>query len=459
MRLLNRLCVSLVLVLGLLLATGISPPSPGDDPSLRKLEKDLGKAVRLGDEEGANSAVRDLAALGTKAALQILLRAAMDPEAVGIRDSIPGALAGVTEEKGIEFLSTLLVRPKRTGARFNHWEMRVLVVEAFGRRKDGATLPPLFAALSDRAFPVRLSAIRVLAGRGERMAVPHLIELLQSQEEDPGILWQETLEALQSITETEIVAGVDWKSWWEAHSGDAPLPPGKEGRREEDSKKTRTRTPTFFGVKLLSKRIVFLIDISGSMRLSDPPGEGEQPKGSREKGDPKKWQKGRERLGRAKRELIGTLKALRPGVRFNIVAFAENVEAFASGRLVPGKRPNVAKAIQFVEGLQPRNGTATDDALRAGFGFAEANAIVLLSDGVPAKMTGPDPTAEEIIEMVRELNRLRKVRIHPFGFDGEGIRPPGMPDHPALSRDKLEEFRIMMKKLAEENHGKYTSIR
>ena len=444
-------------VLCLLLASGISPPNPDGGQRLRELKRQLEKTARDGDEEGGTAAIQEIAALGTKAAMETLLSAALTLKEGEIFESIPLALAGVTEGEGLQFLSKLLIRPKRAAGKLRSWKLRVLIAEAFGARKDEATLPPLTAGLSDSALPVRLSAVRALVKRGDRQAIPSLIELLESEEEDPGIVWQETLAALQSMSGAEIVAAVDWKNWWEAHAGDGPLPPAKEGEEEDDPEKTRTSS--FFGVELISKRMVFLIDVSGSMRLSDrPPPGGEQPERSDPEGD-EKWQKSRERIGRAKRELVSTLKDLRHGVRFNIVAFAETLKTFAPGRLIPARRGNKAKAIEFVQGLKTRGGTATGDALREGFRFDEADTIVLLSDGVPAKMEGEAPTADEIIAMVRRLNRLRKVQIHTFGFDGKGILPPGMPDHSAMSPGKLAEFRQMMMQLAEENHGRYTSIR
>ncbi|MCZ6602843.1 MAG: HEAT repeat domain-containing protein [Planctomycetota bacterium] len=446
-------------VLVLTLVTGWASPPGGGKPSLRKRQKELQSAVRKGDATAAAAAIREIAALKTSDAMETLLLAALAIPDQETYASLRKAFVRVEAGKGLDFLNKVISRPLKVARKFERWQLRALLAEAFASRRDESTFAPLVAALSDDNFPVRRAAIRALAKRGDRRAIPALIDLLEAEENDPGILWEEALRGLQILTDTGIIEAVDWGNWWAAHQEDAPPRPAGRKRRSDDQEKTQS--PTFFGVKLISKRIVFLIDVSGSMRLADPTVGGEQPKGDETKERPgsRVWRRARERLSRAKNELISTLNKLRPSVRFNIVAFAGSLEAFAPRALIPAYPMNLKEAIRFVQDLEARGGTATDDALREGFLFKEANTIVLLSDGVPAKANGDNPTSGEIIEMVRRRNRFRKARIYTFGFDGMGIRPPGMRNFPRMGPEILEEFRQMMQKLAEENEGTYTSIR
>ena len=93
--------------------------------------------------------------------------------------------------------------------------------------------------------------------------------------------------------------------------------------------------------------------------------------------------------------------------------------------------------------------TKTDKALEKAFEVKGANTFYLLSDGSPTYDDGkvlPDkaktpegPSLQKILEMVRDKNKFRRVKIFTLGFVGANRR--------------------FMQDLADQNYGKYRDIK
>ena len=67
-----------------------------------------------------------------------------------------------------------------------------------------------------------------------------------------------------------------------------------------------------------------------------------------------------------------------------------------------------------------------------------------------------------ILRQVKKVNRLRRVRIHTFGFTGgAGQWPPGSKysGGRAPKEEPPEVLEAFLKRLAEENGGRFTPIR
>ena len=117
------------------------------------------------------------------------------------------------------------------------------------------------------------------------------------------------------------------------------------------------------------------------------------------------------------------------------------------------------KAIAFIRKFNADLGTATGLALKDAFKDKSADTIVLLSDGAPHNQRGtPDELIPIVQELVKDLNRLRKVKIFTFGFEGLGQWPPGSKYEGRSVVYDAEQLVRFLKNLAENNGGRYTPI-
>jgi uncharacterized protein with von Willebrand factor type A (vWA) domain len=162
---------------------------------------------------------------------------------------------------------------------------------------------------------------------------------------------------------------------------------------------------------VVSTRIVFCLDISGSM--SAPSGEGT-------------------RLDQAKRELLRALGQMGKDAQANIVFFSDRIESWHPK--LAGVKANLRQAQELLAKTQPNGQTNIFDALELALAHKEADTIYLLSDGEPSHGRITDP--EDILREIRRLNRLRKAAIHTISFGGSPF----------------------LKALAGENGGKYVEV-
>jgi hypothetical protein len=165
-----------------------------------------------------------------------------------------------------------------------------------------------------------------------------------------------------------------WRSWWAlVHGAEgralAPMTPGGVPENTE---------ATFFGLRITSDRIVFVIDRSGSMESPFGPGTG----GRSETGH-RRWDE-------AVAQLVGVVEGMGPKGRFDVVVFHDIAESW-KGALVPASPENVRAIKDWLRAQRPNGGTH----LRAGIDSAlhvkengevdlaklEADTVIVLCDG------------------------------------------------------------------------------
>lgn len=200
------------------------------------------------------------------------------------------------------------------------------------------------------------------------------------------------------------------------------------------------KTGTFFGIEIESKRVVFVIDVSGSM--NQPVGGGPEPKATK--------------ISLAKRELKRALSDLEDGTIFDVVFFSGAVKVWKPDMQKADAKTR-KEAQDFTESTDAVGGTNTYDALEAAFGLgdlgkgkkreadptgdARVDTIVLLSDGKPSMGRTTDPDA--IRGAVREWNRARRIVIHAvaFGVDAKDGADPKFME--GLAQDTGGSYRGM----------------
>lgn len=262
-------------------------------------------------------------------------------------------------------------------------DIRIAAYDAMGDLQNPAALPLFKKALKSREWPVRAAVIRSLGKLREKESIDFLIERMPKEK---GRLRVDIAQALQKLTGKAL--GYDqrhWKSWWAVKKDTFVFSDKVEGVGAGVGGGVET---TYFGVPVLSERIIFCLDISGSM--STPAGEV----GSR--------------LDLAKKELTAVLKSLGKKVYVNLIFFETTVEPWQK-KLVPLGRFR-SKAIKKVNSISIRGGTNIYDTLETAFEDPDVDTIYLLSDGAPG--SGKITDTREILREIRKKNRSRQIIIN-----------------------------------------------
>ncbi len=240
----------------------------------------------------------------------------------------------------------------------------------------------------------------------------------------------------------------------------------------DETGKTIAR-PTFFNAVAVGTRVVFVIDISGSMEWPADMDFRKNPVTGKGAANGPDYSHVKTKLDLAKVELIWTLAKLPEDMQFNIIVY-ESAHRFLDEKvegLVPAKPENKTRFSNLVRALVPKGGTNIHGSLLRALRMTKkkpvegdpsldkkamlegVDTIFFLTDGSPSwsddsTETGEiDPKwgaigngryvkADVILADIARVNTFRKVVIHTIGVGK---------DH-----DKK-----MMEDLAAQNHGEY----
>ena len=343
-------------------------------------------------------------------------------------------------------------------ARSRGEEVQRTLLELLTREKDPAALGELILEVApgaDEAFAtllrdqyldhknwhVRACAANALARMRSRAAIPALIERLESAE---GRLATDLRGALRSLTGKDFRSNAKlWRQWWsEAEAGfEVPelLPQPEAGSLAQDEVGT-----TLFGIETGSQRVLFVLDVSGSMDFSlvarnNPTDDPSLPHDMPMKGEIS-------RLAAAKRAMAQALGGLREGAHFGIICYASSVWSPTDG-LIDMREKDRAEVLEMVNAMKASGGTNILGALEIALELAgldggdawsqpEVDTIYFLTDGRASVGSSTDP--EDILAYVREKNRAGAVVIHTIGLSGA-------------------QDAFLLRQLADENGGTYVS--
>jgi hypothetical protein len=312
--------------------------------------------------------------------------------------------------------------------------VRCAALDALALLRSALVVEPAQAALSDGVWQVRASAIHALGVVRRRESIPLLIDRMALEE---GRLVSDIGDALGEITGRNFGQRLEgWQQFWATFGDRFVIPTDEElARLREAQQRSREKysppgAVSYHGIDTPSRRIVFVIDVSGSM-------ENEVVDKERfEAGDYPSML----RIDIVKTELERTLEKLEPYVEFNVLAFATEVQSWKSG-LVGANVLNKSSAVDWVGRLEALGGSSKEDLARAGLVGAanleagktnthaalmaalgvdpdarrdeyevELDTVFFLSDGRPSHGEYVDP--DDILREVRAVNELRKVVIH-----------------------------------------------
>ena len=193
------------------------------------------------------------------------------------------------------------------------------------------------------------------------------------------------------------------------------------------------RAQDYYGIKIKTGNVAFLLDVSGSMEDKDEGvaggkqaaralDEAGQSLGRRVGGRlggviANRVHSETTKLGAARRELIRALNGLTAESRFTIFRFGDSVAEWPGGfRNVGGVTRRLAQG--YVAQLNAQGGTPMNEVLGSAFAIADVKVIFLVSDGLPT-----DSSGSAILDRLPSLDRGRKIVINTIGIgpdqDGE----------------------------------------
>jgi HEAT repeat protein/uncharacterized protein YegL len=326
--------------------------------------------------------------------------------------------------------------------------VRLVALEALEERKALETMPIAIKALKESGWPHRQAAARLLQAIGDINAV---VPLLNAMAVDEGRMLEVYAEALRELTRTEIGPFPDaWKAWYDENKDDL-VAKGAAGGSVRRAKAKAAEAINYYGIETISKRIVFLIDVSGSMNepINDMPTDVT--------GEDEEVYRGL-KIAIAKKMLKQAIRNLPEESFFNIVIFNHEIKTFADSAQ-QATQGNKNKAYLAINDLEAVGATFTYGALEKTFAMAGrgvsdkaydpgVDTIFVLSDGAP---TDSDDTSakpmdiEKILGAVQEWNQLNRIVIHTIAID------------PRIGKGG-KGFVRFMKKLAHQNKGTYTEV-
>jgi HEAT repeat protein len=307
-------------------------------------------------------------------------------------------------------------------------------VEAMGEIPGATATRRLLEALKKDEPRVKEAAANALAARKCEDALEAIMEELAPHN---SLRVRDAMRrALKELTgQDHGFDGDAWRAWLKRRES------GKEDPGEDPKTKS---VPTYWTLPVFSDRVLFILDISGSMDAGDP-----------------------KRIETARHELTKTLKRLDRRTIFNVIAFGSDPRPWERQE-VPATKENVARAVEWVDKISVGGGTNVYDTFEDAL---ESNRLVdtiyFLGDGSPS--LGKYTEQEEILVRIRWMNRFRKVRIHTIALlRGEVPRFGGRNSPMAQGRgrsisgpryfDKDEAARFL-RELAERNDGSFIEIR
>ncbi len=279
--------------------------------------------------------------------------------------------------------------------------LRVTAMDALAARADGWVLGKAFEwlKLPLEKSPLVRGGIAALRTMHDKRAIVPLSKFLDRQ--DLKLERNHAHLALVSLTGVDHGPyGGQWTKWWEDNHKTFVMPKGPKETGDVAPPKKGT---TFYGIQTFSDRILFIVDISGSMDKVQKGVGG-----------------GKTKMEICKQELIGSVFNLNTTDTFNVIFFNHQVIPWQNRKVqaTEGKKKLLKT---WVTDQEPLGGTNIYDALELGFKIAHRvtgppnlDTIFFLTDGNPT--AGKIRDAKTILETVKGWNETAKMTIHCIGI-------------------------------------------
>ncbi len=268
--------------------------------------------------------------------------------------------------------------------------VRMGAAAALAELRTEAALAELYRMLADVDHLVQREALQQVGNLRRKETLPALIGRINGAR---GRMRVELLTVLRLITGEDHGSSYErWKRWWDAEGAAFEVPAYQTAysaeRERERRRKGGDTVSTFYGLQVVSERVCFIMDISGSMEESSG---------------------GQRRIDAAKEQLIGALERYPEKALFNVIFFSSDAFSW-SDELVKMDKKSREEALEYVTRQKPGGATAVFDALELAFEDRRIDTIYLLTDGDPSAGRITDPG--RIREEVKRWNTTRHVEIH-----------------------------------------------
>ena len=312
-----------------------------------------------------------------------------EPLQPGIAKTI-ATLAKIDRPEATEALTDTLNSPSIAWITF--------VVDQLAKNKHHTAIPALVDTLDyelcQQHYGLRFSVIRSLL----QMKHPDAIEALgRIRHQIDGQLQHKLDVELEKVTLEDFHNDQQRFDKW--HSGEYLLQPVKKNLSPNSMFKAasfsaskdrlRLTRQKYYDIDIYAKKLLFVIDRSGSMNTVGYRGT---------------------RLQKAKQELIAAIKGLEEDTEFGILVFDTHVRSYRDD-LQTATNENKRKAIRYVAALTGGKKTNTYEAMRKAIDFDDQlEAIFILTDGQPT--TGPLIAPTQILQDILRRNEVRNITIN-----------------------------------------------
>ena len=285
-------------------------------------------------------------------------------------------------------------------------EMRVIAIGSlsnFPRNQEACEA--LVDGLKSSHSMVRNASLQALHKFKVKEMVPALIARLGKEKDSAR--QSDILNLL--VKRTGVNMGLvtrDWNKWWKETRDRFEFPKASAAGAPRAN---TVVVPTYFGLEVASKRVIFLVDASISMLQS---ATGPKKKGRKKnlKGAPGT------KMAALKKELTSILKKLPDTTMVNIIFFNVGPIPWKSS-LQPLRGRGRQEAIAFVNNLDCKLKTNIYDSLVLALKDRRADTLFLLSDGKPIGGTFTKPA--DILREIGAKNRVRGAKINCISFGQE----------------------------------------
>ncbi|MGB0330337.1 MAG: hypothetical protein ACPGPE_00810 [Planctomycetota bacterium] len=260
--------------------------------------------------------------------------------------------------------------------------------------------------LSDENWSTRLIALRALESRRDASVLAPIIARMAQEQGRMAIEFGETLFRLTG--QAFGARASSWERWLAATPVDEiEIVPESELETiiaaTEERKLRQVSSAAFFGVRIESHRVLFILDVSGSMN---------EPMRAEYVGE-----LGRPRIDVAKEELAKAIRSLDAGALFNIVPFSGGVDSWLEGGVAGADDDSREDALVYIDRLGADGGTNLYGSLEFAFDDPDVDTVFILSDGEPSVGDIIDP--QLIREAIAERNATRNVVINTIAFGAD----------------------------------------